>query len=68
MSALIPLLLQNLPAIIAQARDLFKKTNPGEPVPTDAEIKAALVSAIASSLATDAAWLASHPVEPPPAA
>ena len=61
MGALIPLLIENLPAIIAQAKELFHKNSPTDPVPTDAEIKAALIAAIASSLAVDAAWLEQHP-------
>lgn len=58
---LLALALQETPAIIGGLKALFAKTNPGAPVPTDAEIIAAYQSAFVSSLAKDEAWLAAHP-------
>lgn len=61
MSPLIAVLIQNLPGLVVFAREAFAKANPGAPVPTEAEIKAAYVAALALSLSVDAEWLAAHP-------
>lgn len=50
-----------LPSVIGLIKDLVGKQTPGVPPPTDAEVKALLVSAIASSLAVDDRWLSQHP-------
>jgi len=61
MTPLIAVLIQNLPGLIGFAKEAFAKANPDAPIPTDAEIKAAYVAALASSLSIDSEWLASHP-------
>ena len=61
--ALIALVIKELPDGIALIKSLFVKANPDAPVPTDAEVIAAYQSALASSLAKDADWLAQHPAE-----
>lgn len=61
MTPLIAALLQNMPALVALARDLFARDNPDAPPPTDAEVHAALIAALASSLSIDAEWLRTHP-------
>lgn len=61
MGALVPLVIQELPGILAAVKDLFGKTNPDAPVPTDDEILAAFEQAFQSSRAKDDAWLAAHP-------
>lgn len=48
-----------LPAVLALIRGTHVAN--GAPAPTDAEIKAALESAIASSLTIDEQFLADHP-------
>jgi hypothetical protein len=55
-----------LPSVIALVKTLTAKANPDLPVPTDAEVKAVFASACLKSLAVDDAWLAGHPVQPPP--
>ena len=60
MGALAAVALENLPAIIASLRDVFVKRNPDAPVPSDAEVIQAYQEALASSLAKDAEWLATH--------
>lgn len=60
MGALVGVLIENMPGIIDLAKTLFAQTHPTEPVPTDEEVIAAYQQALASSLAKDAAWLASH--------
>ena len=59
--ALVQLAIQEAPTAIALIKDLFKKQNPNEPIPTDAEVIAAYQSAFASSLAKDDVWLSAHP-------
>lgn len=61
MGALIALIIQELPSLIPEIKGLFQAQNPGAPAPTDADVKAALLAAIASTLATDDSWLSSHP-------
>ena len=61
---LISIAIQEAPAAIALVRALFVKRHPTDPVPTDEEIIGAYQSALASSLAKDAAWLAAHPKQP----
>lgn len=51
-----------LPGILTLIRASYR-TAPGEQPPTDAEVVAALKSAIASSEAVDDFWLAAHPVD-----
>lgn len=65
MGAITAVLIQNMPALIALGRELFAKENPDAPIPTDEEVIAAWLSAAASSLAKDEAWLAAHPRETP---
>ncbi len=60
---LIGVALQELPAIISAFKGAFVRANPATPEPTDAEAVAALQSALASSLAKDADWLAGHPAD-----
>jgi hypothetical protein len=60
MGALIALVIQELPALIPEIKSLFVAQNPGAPAPTDAEVHAALLAAIAASLSKDDEWLASH--------
>ena len=50
-----------LPGIIALIRANHAAANPGAPEPTSAEVIAAFESAVAQSLAKDAAWKAAHP-------
>lgn len=50
-----------LPSIIALIHANHVVANPGEPPPTDADVIAALQSAVASSIAKDEAWKAAHP-------
>ena len=61
MNPLLLVALQQAPALISLVRDVYVQANPGEPVPTDAEVIANLKRAFESSLARDEAWLAAHP-------
>jgi hypothetical protein len=61
MPGLIAVLIQQMPGILAFAREAFATAHPGEPSPTDEAIITAYLAALASSLAKDAAWLAAHP-------
>lgn len=58
---LVQLLIKESPEVISFIKYLFHKAHPDEPLPTDAEVKAAEVKAFMLSLATDDAWLAAHP-------
>jgi hypothetical protein len=58
---LVSVAIMELPNAIAFIRDAFQKDHPDVPAPTDADVIAAYQSALASSLAKDAAWLAAHP-------
>jgi len=60
-NALIGLAMTELPSIITSLKDAFKKSNPNDPQPTDAQVIAAMLSAAASSIAIDENWKASHP-------
>jgi hypothetical protein len=62
---LVLLAIKEAPTIIEWLRAKHTVTNPGQPVPTDAEIIAAYQNAFVSSLAQDSAWLAAHPRETP---
>jgi len=61
MTPLVAVLIQQMPQLIAFAREAFANANPDEPSPTDEAIIAAYQSALASSLARDADWLEQHP-------
>jgi hypothetical protein len=50
-----------LPSIVALIQSEHAKANPGVPPPTDAEVIAALHSAVVSVVAKGEAWKASHP-------
>ena len=65
MGALISLIITELPSLIPEIKSLFQAQNPGAPAPTDADVHAALLAALATTIARDDSWLASHP---PPAA
>jgi hypothetical protein len=60
MPPLVAVLIQQMPSIVAFAKALFAQADPTAPLPTDAEVIAAYQAALASSLAKDADWLASH--------
>ena len=57
---LLEIAITNLPAIIDSLKGWFHAANPEAPLPTDAEVIAAYQEALASSLSTDAQWLAAH--------
>lgn len=59
--ALIALAIQEVPTLIDLIRARFAHANPDAVPPTDEEVIAAYQSALASSLAKDAAWLEAHP-------
>ncbi len=61
MGALIALIIQELPALLPEIKDLFHKANPNEPVPTDDQVHQAFLAAIAATLAKDDSWLQAHP-------
>jgi hypothetical protein len=61
MGAIIPVVIQELPAILAAFKDLFRNQHPGVPDPTDDEVMQAFEAAFQSSRAKDDAWLAAHP-------
>ncbi len=61
---IIALAIEELPQLIGFFKGLFAAKNPGAPIPTDAEVIAAYLSALASSLAKDSDWLATHPATP----
>jgi hypothetical protein len=50
-----------LPSIIELVKSFHASANPGAPPVTDADVIAALHSAVATSIATDEAWKAAHP-------
>lgn len=60
-TALINLAIEETPLIIEVLKALFKKANPSDPTPSDAEVITAWQSAFISSLSIDAQWLAAHP-------
>jgi hypothetical protein len=51
----------SLPAILALVRASHANSHPDAPPPTDAEVIAALHSAVAAVVAKGAAWKAQHP-------
>jgi hypothetical protein len=61
MGALIALIVQELPALLPEIKDLFHKANPNDPIPTDEQVHQAFLAAIAVTLSKDDSWLASHP-------
>jgi hypothetical protein len=63
---ILAVVIKELPTLIGLAKLLFKRDNPEAPVPTDEEVIAAYQTALESSLAKDAAWLAAHPRQPAP--
>jgi hypothetical protein len=60
MAPLVAVLIQQMPQLLAFAREAFAHANPDDPSPTDEAIIAAYQSALASSLAKDQAWLDAH--------
>jgi hypothetical protein len=62
LAALIGLITQEAPTIVAGVKSLFANQNPSAPVPTDAQVMAAFAAAFTASLAVDQNWLAAHPV------
>ena len=60
MTPLIALAIQEAPAIFDRLRALFHKSNPTDPLPTDAEVIAAYQAAFQSSIDKDNAWLSAH--------
>lgn len=50
----------NLPGIIALIKGDHATKNPGAPLLTDDQVKAALSQAVVSSLTKDEQWLAAH--------
>jgi len=59
------LIANQLPGLIAFLRERLRRDDPDAPSPTDAEILAALHTAVSASVAKDDAWLAAHPPTPP---
>jgi hypothetical protein len=53
--------ISNIPTLVALLHESFRKAQPNDPQPTDAEMLDALASAVASSIAKDDQWLANHP-------
>jgi hypothetical protein len=60
MGAVALVLAQEAPALIALAKDLFMKNNPGVPPPTSEEILRGFEELFTSSLAVDDMILAAH--------
>lgn len=58
---LVTLVIEELPSVVDEVRSLFAARHPTDPLPTDADVKAAFDQAFQSSLAKDEAWLAAHP-------
>lgn len=58
---LVNVAIAQLPALFAWIRGAHSQADPGAPLPTDAEVIAALHAAVASSTARDDQWLAAHP-------
>lgn len=63
-AALAALALEMTPSVIKMLQDRFAADNPGQPVPTSAEVIAAWQDAFTKSLAIDDEYLATHPAEP----
>jgi len=61
MGALIALIVQELPSLLPEIKDLFHKANPNDPIPTDDQVHQAFLAAIAATLARDDSWIQSHP-------
>jgi len=62
MESIINAALNSLPAILALIQGSHAEANPGAPVPTDAEVIAALHEAVASVVGKGETWKAAHPV------
>ncbi len=60
-TAIINLIIAELPGVTALIKALFVHRNPDVPPPTDAEVAAAYQAVLTSSLQKDADWLANHP-------
>lgn len=58
---LLQLAIDQMPAIIAGLKALFKRNNPDAPEPTDQEVLDAARDVFTRSLAIDEAWIADHP-------
>ena len=61
MNPLVTLAITELPNIIAMIRAAHATANPTAPPLTEDQVKAALLSAVASSIAKDDLWMAAHP-------
>lgn len=61
MSPFVLFLIQQSPEIVAAVKAIFAKHNPDALPLTDDEVRAGLLVALSTSLATDQGWLDSHP-------
>ena len=66
MGAIIPIIVQELPDIVALIKSLHAQANPGAPPLTDDQVHAGLLMAVSATIAKDDAYLAAQ--TPPPAA
>lgn len=64
LNALVTVATGLLPSILALVKEAHSTANPDAPPLTDAEVFAALQSAIESSVAKDEQWKAQHPAAP----
>lgn len=55
--------IEELPELISFFKYLFAKKNPNQPSPTSDEVLEALDHAVASGIAKDDLWLATHPIQ-----
>ena len=60
MGALVSLIISELPSLIPEIKGLFQAQNPGQPEPTDEQVHAAFLAALAATIARDDSWLQSH--------
>lgn len=58
--------IEALPDVLHAVKDIFKKSSPDAPPPSDMEVLQALDIAFVASLAKDDQWLAAHPEESEP--
>ena len=59
--ALLTLIAEEGPTIVNFILAMFKKTHPGEALPSEAEVEAAYHQVLTESLSKDSQWLANHP-------